>query len=59
VALSFLHRPIYSTDNANEQDAMMNGIRDDVINIPTDVYAIENLPPATPGEYAANCKWMN
>jgi hypothetical protein len=54
-----LHRPIYSTDNANEQDAMMNGIRDDVINVPTDVYAIENLPPATPGEYAASCKWVN
>lgn len=42
------HRPLYAQDNELEQDAMINGIRDDVIDVPEDVYMLDDLPPAPP-----------
>lgn len=43
------HRPLYTTANANEEDAMRNGIRADVIDVPLDVYAVPDLTPAPLG----------
>lgn len=43
------HRPMYDHSPGNgEDDAIRNGIRDDALHVPADVYTLHNLPKPTP-----------